>query len=240
VQGFRSLAAELPSNTILVYSYSKHFGCTGWRLGVIAIHENNVIDEIIARLPERDRAELHRRYESISLAPEKLKFIDRIVADSRSVALNHTAGLSLPQQLQMTLFSLFALLDENDRYKRRCRQIVHDRLAGLARGLGVPVPDDPNSTAYYQTLDLENWCRQHVGKEFVDYVKEHGDPLDIVLKMARRGHVLLNGNGFDAPPWSARVSLANLSDDAYPKIGSELRQAVDAAIERWKQSKAGG
>jgi aspartate 4-decarboxylase len=237
VPGFRSLAAELPANTILVYSYSKHFGCTGWRLGVIALHEDNVIDQIIARLPEPDRADLHRRYESISLEPGKLKFIDRLVADSRTVALNHTAGLSLPQQLQMTLFSLFALLDDGDRYKNRCRQIVHDRLAGLARGLGVPVPDDPDSSAYYQTLDLENWCRQHIGAEFVEYVKEHGDPLDIVLKMAHRGHVLLNGNGFDAPPWSTRVSLANLPDDAYPKIGGELREAVDAAIERWKKAK---
>ena len=52
VPGFRSLAAELPTNTILVYSYSKHFGCTGWRLGVIALHEDNVIDRIIARLPD--------------------------------------------------------------------------------------------------------------------------------------------------------------------------------------------
>ena len=33
VPGFRSLMAELPQNTIGVYSYSKHFGCTGWRLG---------------------------------------------------------------------------------------------------------------------------------------------------------------------------------------------------------------
>ena len=237
VPGFRSLAAELPANTLLVYSYSKHFGCTGWRLGVIALHEDNVIDRIIARQPEADRAQLHRRYESISLDPDKLKFIDRIVADSRAVALNHTAGLSLPQQLQMTLFSLFSLLDEGDRYKKRCRQIVHDRLAGLARGLEVPVPDDPDGSAYYQTLDLESWCRQHVGPDFVAYVKAHGDPLDIVLEMAHRGHVLLNGNGFDAPPWSTRVSLANLPDDAYPKIGSELRQAVEAAIERWKLAK---
>ncbi len=53
--GFRSLAADLPHNTILVYSYSKHFGCTGWRLGVVALHEDNVIDETIARLP-RGRA----------------------------------------------------------------------------------------------------------------------------------------------------------------------------------------
>jgi aspartate 4-decarboxylase len=239
VPGFRSLAAELPGNTILVYSYSKHFGCTGWRLGVIAMHEDNVVDRLIVRLPDADRAALARRYGSISLAPDRLRFIDRLVADSRAVALNHTAGLSLPQQLQMTLFSLFALLDEGDRYKRRCQQIVHERLAGLVRGLGVPLPEDPNGTAYYQTLDLENWCRQHVGPEFVEYVKKHGDPIDIVLAMARRGQVLLNGNGFDAPPWSARVSLANLPDDAYPRIGGELRQAVEAAIERWHKAKGG-
>ena len=33
VPNFRSLMAELPYNTIGVYSYSKYFGCTGWRLG---------------------------------------------------------------------------------------------------------------------------------------------------------------------------------------------------------------
>ena len=35
-----------------------------------------------------------------------MKFIDRIVADSRDVGLNHSAGLSLPQQVMMSLFSL--------------------------------------------------------------------------------------------------------------------------------------
>ena len=38
VNGFRSLAADLPRNTLLVYSYSKHFGCTGWRHGVVLLH----------------------------------------------------------------------------------------------------------------------------------------------------------------------------------------------------------
>ncbi|MFH1407116.1 MAG: bifunctional aspartate transaminase/aspartate 4-decarboxylase, partial [Candidatus Omnitrophota bacterium] len=46
VNGFKSLAAVAPENTILVYSYSKYFGATGWRLGVIAIHENNVFDKM--------------------------------------------------------------------------------------------------------------------------------------------------------------------------------------------------
>src|SRR5262245_11607534 len=108
-EGFRSLAADLPRNTILVYSSSKHFGCTGWRLGVIGIHEDNIFDEKLARLPDADRAALRKRYGSLTTNPDELRFIDRVVADSRDVALNHTAGLSLPQQAQMTLFSLFAL-----------------------------------------------------------------------------------------------------------------------------------
>jgi aspartate 4-decarboxylase len=52
VEDFRSLLGELPHNTIGVYSYSKYFGCTGWRLGVIAIHEDNIFDKKIAKLAE--------------------------------------------------------------------------------------------------------------------------------------------------------------------------------------------
>ena len=43
----------LPQNTIGVHSYSKYFGRTGWRLGVIAIHENNIFDMMIAKLPDK-------------------------------------------------------------------------------------------------------------------------------------------------------------------------------------------
>ena len=52
VPGFRSLMAEVPHNTIGVYSFSKYFGCTGWRLGVVAIHQDNIFDRAIAKLPE--------------------------------------------------------------------------------------------------------------------------------------------------------------------------------------------
>lgn len=44
VNGFRSLISVAPHNTILVYSYSKYFGATGWRLGVIGIHEDNILE----------------------------------------------------------------------------------------------------------------------------------------------------------------------------------------------------
>ncbi|AGC45584.1 aspartate aminotransferase [Myxococcus stipitatus DSM 14675] len=236
VEGFRSLAAELPHNTLLVYSYSKHFGCTGWRLGVVALHEDNILDTMLARLPASQRELLDERYGSISLKPEQLKFIDRMVADSRAVALNHTAGLSLPQQLQMTLFSMFSLLDKDDAYKKRCRRICRERLASLYEGMGIDLPEDPLRTAYYQTLDLEAWARKHIGAEFVEYERARHDPLDIVLSLARRhGVVLLNGSGFEGPEWSARVSLANLDDDAYPRIGQSLKDIVIRAIREWQQ-----
>ena len=55
---------------------------------------------MIAKFPAKTRAALNHRYNPITLNPAKVKFIDRMVADSRMVALNHTAGLSLPQQIR--------------------------------------------------------------------------------------------------------------------------------------------
>ena len=132
VPGFRSLMAELPHNTIGVYSYSKYFGCTGWRLGVIALHENNLLDQLIAKLPEKELVALDKRYGSITLTPRELKMIDRIVADSRDVALNHTAGLSLPQQVMMTFFSLSELMDDKKLYQTACMEICHAPGCGAA------------------------------------------------------------------------------------------------------------
>jgi aspartate 4-decarboxylase len=241
VDGFRSLAAELPRNTILVYSFSKYFGCTGWRLGVVSMHEHNVVDEEIARLPETARERLRHRHHQMTLDPDGMRFIDRMVADSRDVALNHTAGLSLPQQVQMTLFSLFALLDERDEYQTRCRRIIRERYEALFEGLGVPVLEDPLRAAYYADLDLEAWGRHTFGEEFTKYVEAHHDPLEIVLALARRyGTVLLNGSGFDGPPWAARVSLANLDVEAYRAIGRHLREIAESAVARWQAHEAGG
>jgi aspartate 4-decarboxylase len=236
-EGFRSLAADLPRNTILVYSYSKHFGCTGWRLGVIGVHHDNVFDEKLTTLAESDRAALNKRYSTLTTDPDRLRFIDRIVADSRDVALNHTAGLSSPQQAQMALFSMFALLDRDDTYQQRCRLILRERLARLARGLGIEIPDDPLRVGYYVDVDLAAWGHQAFGDEFATYVAEHHAPLDIVIGLARTyGSVLLNGSGFDGPPWSVRISLANLDTDDYEVIGRDLKAIAQQAVTEWRAS----
>jgi len=104
VDNFRSLVADLPYNSIGVYSFSKYFGVTGWRLGTIALYEDNVFDKLLKELPEDKKERARRRYCALSINPEEIPFINRIVADSRQVALNHTAGLSTPQQIQMAFF----------------------------------------------------------------------------------------------------------------------------------------
>ena len=45
----------------------------------------------------------------------------------------------------------------------------------------------------------------------------------------------MNGNGFAAPDWSVRVSLANLPNSAYEEIGADLINVAQTALERWKK-----
>jgi aspartate 4-decarboxylase len=241
VPGFRSLMAELPQNTIGVYSYSKHFGCTGWRLGVVAIHQNNIYDKMIAKLSARDRAALNRRYSSITLAPQKLKFIDRMVADSRQVALNHTAGLSLPQQIQMALFSLFALLDTANSYKTLCQLIVRRRFKALLEGIGVELPPDEDRASYYVELDILRWAESVYGPDFAKFLQKNYECTDVLFRLAEKsGVVLMHGGGFGGPAWSVRVSLANLREETYPKIGKFLMEAAEGYVEEWKASQKKG
>jgi aspartate 4-decarboxylase len=224
VDDFRSLLGELPQNTIGVYSYSKYFGCTGWRLGVIAIHEDNIFDRMIAKLPDQHVQALDKRYGPITLEPRKFKFIDRIVADSRDIGLNHTAGLSLPQQVMMTMFSLYELMDEKKDYQKACMEIVHRRARAMIDSMALELSPNPNYDAYYGLIDFEFWARKNIGDEAVEYLKKNVHPLDLAFRLAEaHGIVLLNGGGFEAPNWSMRVSLANLPDEAYEDIGRGVR-----------------
>ncbi|MHB8270733.1 bifunctional aspartate transaminase/aspartate 4-decarboxylase [Bradyrhizobium sp.] len=238
VEDFRSLLGELPHNTIGVYSYSKYFGCTGWRLGVIAIHEDNIFDKMIAKLPDQHVTALDKRYGPITLEPRKFKFIDRIVADSRDIGLNHTAGLSLPQQVMMTMFSLYELMDEKKDYQKACMEIVHRRARAIIDSMGLHLDPNPNFDAYYALIDFEFWARKNIGDEAVEYLKKNVHPLDLAFRLAEaHGIVLLNGGGFEAPNWSMRVSLANLPDEAYEDIGRGVRTIARGYRDAYEASK---
>ncbi|HHD2733965.1 aspartate 4-decarboxylase [Clostridium perfringens] len=237
VNKFQSLVADLPHNSIGVYSYSKYFGVTGWRLGTLALYEDNIFDKLISELPSDKKEMVNKRYESLSTDPEKIPFIDRIVADSRQVALNHTAGLSTPQQVQMAFFSAFSLVDKENTYKNQTIDICHRRQRLLFEGLDLPIKENPYDASYYAEFDLLQWALKNYGPEFANYLESNYKPVDVLYKLAQESSiVLLSGGGFQGPEWSVRISLANLDDDAYSEIGTVLRKILEDFVHHWKSS----
>lgn len=228
VNNFKSLISDLPYNTLAVYSLSKYFGVTGWRLGAIMLSENNVFNKLIKELPSETKEILTERYKHLSLKVDELSFIDRMVADSRQVALNHTAGLSTPQQIQMAIFCAFALIDKNNNYKALTIDICKKRKALLFEGLNIDLIEMPHDAAYYTELNLLSLAELKYGESFKEFIKSNYTPFDILYTLAKEYSViLLNGDGFASSEWSLRVSLANLNTDSYLTIGKVLSTLLE-------------
>lgn len=239
VPRYRSVFADLPRNTACVYSFSKYFGATGWRLATIAMAHDNLFDELIDQLPEDKKQILGGRYQSLTDDIAKVRFIDRMVADSRLVALNGTAGLGAPQQVQMSLFALQELMDKEGLYRTQMQQLVSDRLLCLWKSLGFNLEPDPLRAGYYSVIDLGLWATRLYGEDFAAWLKKNYNSLDIVVRLAHdTGIVVMDGGGFDAPDWSVRVSLANLDIDAYEQIGTHITAMMADYAAVWKKEQA--
>ncbi|WP_092925298.1 aspartate 4-decarboxylase [Romboutsia hominis] len=237
VHRFKSLMSELPYNTIGAYSYSKYFGVTGWRLGTLALHHNNVFDKLINELPYSIRKRTNKRYADMNTNPEEVPFIDRLVADSRQVALNHTAGLSTPQQVQMAFLSLVSLMDNDDSYKNLTIDICRTRKKLLFDSLGMDLEFDKNDASYYTQFDVLDLAKDYYGKDFSYYLEINYNPVDILFDLAEESSiVLLGGGGFAGPKWSIRISLANLFDNAYSEIGHSLKKILDNYFNEYKKA----
>lgn len=232
---FTSLFTVLPYNTACIYSYSKYFGATGWRIGTITVAKENVFDERLKALPDHKKAQLNHRYETLTSDPEEIKFIDRLVADSRSVALNHAAGLSAPQQVMMTLFSLYSLMDRDNVYKREVISICQERGKLLYASLGMTMPLKELNTAYYCEIDFEWWLEQKYDPAFADYVKRNWSMTDLVAKLVDEEKLmLLKSEAFGSSKWTVRVSLANLPTATYAEVGNRISNMVDRLYLSWK------
>jgi aspartate 4-decarboxylase len=234
---FVSLFAKCPRNTLCVYSFSKFFGATGWRLGAIALHDDNAFDAALAALPEPVKSLLDKRYASLTTTPRSVPFIDRLVADSRAVALNHTAGLSVPQQLQMALFALSGLMDREHRYKDAAKQLIRKRYQTLYKHMGVEAAHELNDVNYYSLIDLQEIGGTLYGPEFKAWFIKSDLGINFLFRLAdETGVVLLPGNGFEVVDTSARVSLANLTEIEYASIGKFTCQVLDECQKDFKDS----
>jgi len=240
VNNFRTVYSVCPRNTILVYSYSKLYGVTGWRLGVIAINEDNVFDELIKKVPDKKKKELESDYSIVTLNPSEMSFIDRICADSRSIGLYHTAGLSTPQQIMMVLLSMTHLVLENekDQYIEGCKEIVAMRYHNLMSTLGLPEDNSDCNAKYYSLLDIYQLAEKSYDKDFATWLRNHFEEIDFLLHLAKEdGVVLMEGVGFGATPGTVRVSEANLADNDYKKIANRILSLLKEYYEKYAKEK---
>lgn len=229
VDGFRSVYSRIPQNTILVYSFSKLYGVTGWRVGLIAMHQNNVVDRLIGELPDEAKAVLAKEYSIVLPDISDFKFIDRMCADSRSIGLYHTSGLSTPSQVFMDMLALTHLVDaDNDPYIALSNQTVSERYEAFMDALGMPADTGGQNARYYTLVDINALVEQKYGKEFLQELRKDIDDKTFLSDLAtKKGVVLMYGPGFDAPEGCVRVSLANLNKDDYVEIARRVNELLD-------------
>lgn len=232
VDEFNTFGKELPENILGVYSYSKYFGVTGWRLGVVMVHENCIINRLIKKLPRGKQAMLDMRYRLISTKPGEILFHERLEMDSRQVALAHTGGISGPQQVAMCLFSLYELLDKEYAYKKSIMDILKKRWSALYSAIGLPEPQGKNLTRYYALIDLKKLADKMYGPAFTEQLSQ-GKSLEFLFKLAENHHtVCLPGKGFAGPDWSLRVALANISEADCQNVG----RAIVKVMQEYKKA----
>ncbi len=124
--------------------------CTSWRLGVFD-EDPHILDRKLAELPATDRAistsAITRSSPTLRRSSSSIAWSPTAVTSPSTTPLGYRRG----RQAQMAFLSLFALLDDNDHYQTRCREIIHERFEKLWKGLGVALPADSHASAITAT-----------------------------------------------------------------------------------------
>ncbi|MBO7674747.1 MAG: bifunctional aspartate transaminase/aspartate 4-decarboxylase [Atopobiaceae bacterium] len=229
VNDFRTVYSRIPHNTILVYSFSKLHGVTGWRTGLIAMNRDNVVDRLIRELPQEDKDLLEDEYSIVADYPASMPFIERIVADSRSIGLYHTSGLSTPSQVFMDIMALSHLVSPDaDGYMELANATVSERYYTLMRALGMPTDDAPANARYYTLVDIRSLVTQRYGWDFAVWFDEQMTDFEFLDELAaKKGVVLMYGPGFDAPEGCVRISVANISNDQCTELARRVLELLD-------------
>lgn len=226
---YNSFMLSCPRNTIEVYSLSKYFGTTGWRLGLCMVAKNNRINDILKGLPQKYKKALDKRYETATIDPSKLTFMDRVVFDSRQVAEAHVGGLSTPQQ---TLMAIMLYYDINDRkngepYRNSIKGILRKRIKSFYAQLKTDIEIKPTMTDYYNLINIPEVTRNMYGERAANYLVQEYEYLEFLFHLVSKYHtILLPGSGFGATPWRLRISLANLNEKDYIAIGKNISLAI--------------
>ena len=193
-------------------------------MGLIMMEKKNIIDDkIIPNLSEKKKKELRKRYEIVTMTgQDDIKFIDRLLMDSRDVAEAHTAGLATPQQMLMCLFAVYDMTHK--KYKKDIQKILRQRIKYLYKPLGISPPLGKLHTDYYTLINIKKLAKKRYGNKFVKkMIKKSPSPLEVVFRLAQKySTICLPAKGFGGHDWGIRISLANLPTLKYLIIGENI------------------
>jgi aspartate 4-decarboxylase len=227
VSEYNSFMQTCPQNTIEVFSLSKFFGTTGWRLGLCMIAKENRLNTLLHNLPKKYKDNLYERYKIAAMHPSKLSFMQRLVFDSRQVAEAHVGGLSTPQQTLIGIYLYYFMHDTSGHYKKQIQSILENRMNLLYKDLNTKITMLSTSTNYYNLINVPEVTENLYGRPAREYLEKNYEYLEFLFHLAKLYHVvLLPGAGFGSTPWKVRISLANLADQDYTKIGTALQMCI--------------
>ena len=225
---YNSFMLSCPKNTIEVYSLSKYFGTTGWRLGLVMMPKDTNLNKMIKNISATETKALHKRYSLATTDPEKLSFMDRIVFDSRQVAEAHVGGLSTPQQVLIGLFLFYHMHDSSHNYQHHIQDLLEKRMRVLYEDLKTQPRIVPESTDYYTLLDIPAITENLYGKSARDTLEKKYSYLEFMFHLANKYQtIMLPGKGFGTTNnWILRACLANLPIAEYSKISKNLASCI--------------
>lgn len=230
---YNSFMLSCPKNTIEVYSLSKYFGTTGWRLGLVMMPKDTNLNKMLKQLPANEKQALHKRYSLATIDPEKLTFMDRIVFDSRQVAEAHVGGLSTPQQVLIGLFLFYHMHDSSHKYQRQIQDLLEKRMEVLYVDLKTKPHIVPEATDYYTLLNIPQITENLYGKQARSTLENKYSYLEFMFHLANKYQtILLPGKGFGTTNnWILRACLANLPVGEYSKISKNIASCIKDFVE---------
>jgi aspartate 4-decarboxylase len=193
------------------------------------VAKKNRLNLLLANQAPKYKKALSNRYETATMDSNKLSFMERLVLDSRQVAEAHVGGLSTPQQVLIGILLYYDIHDRatDNSYKNKIKGILKDRISSFYNELKTPLVVHPTQTNYYSLIHIPTIAQNIYGDKAANHLVSKYEYLEFLIHLVTKYHViLLPGAGFDADPWTLRISLANLTDVDYPLIGKALNKAI--------------
>jgi aspartate 4-decarboxylase len=218
-----------PKQTIGFYGPAKDFGLAGARLGAALIHEECVVNDLLARRAPEVAQVADERYAGRLWHPDQAGLAERLAEESNFVAFGHMAGISTCDQVLMCLCACYDAVAtrQAEAFFSFVRGELQRRERTLYLSLGMVPPDagETTSSRYAALIDLLEVARD-LGEDVSRGLALH-DIWEFLFHLAHReGVIMMPGQSFGGGPWSVRICLPSLGEPEYRQIGEALRRTL--------------